>query len=109
MDNLPTLNSAKAGQAIPLKFQVLDHLGNPVTTLATVQTLTGSMSCAGTAPDDLIEEYASGNSGLQNLGGGNYQFNWKTASIYANTCRTFAVKLGDGASSFLQANFKFKK
>ena len=30
VDNLPMLNSAKAGQAIPLKFRVLDYLGNPV-------------------------------------------------------------------------------
>ena len=109
VDNLPVLNSAKAGQAIPLKFRVLDYLGNPVLSLPYLMTLTGSMTCGGSAPTDLVEEYASGNSGLQNHGDGYYQFNWKTPTNYANSCRTFAVKLGDGATTFLQANFQFKK
>ena len=111
VDNLPILNSAKAGQAIPLKFRVLDHLGNPVTNLATAMTLTGSMSCTGNAATDLVEEYASGSSGLQNHGNGYYQFNWKTPTSYANSCKTFALNLGDGADpgTFLKANFQFKK
>jgi hypothetical protein len=109
VDNLPILNVAKAGQAIPLKFRVLDYLNQPVTGLPYLQTLTGSMSCGGNLPTDLIEEVASGSSGLQNLGDGYYQFNWKTDTKYANSCRTFAVKLGDGASTYLQANFQFKK
>jgi hypothetical protein len=67
------------------------------------------MACGGTAPMDLLEEDASGSSGLQNFGNGYYQFNWKTPTNYANSCRTFAVNLFDGASSYLQANFQFKK
>jgi hypothetical protein len=109
VDNLPTLNSAKAGQAIPLKFRVLDYLGNPVNSLPYFGTLSGSMTCGGSAPVDLVEEYASGSSGLQNFGNGYYQFNWKTPTNYANTCRTFAVNLFDGASTYVQANFQFKK
>ena len=109
VDNLPMLNSAKAGQAIPLKFRVLDYLGNPVNSLPYFGTLSGSMTCGGNAPADLLEEYASGSSGLQNFGNGYYQFNWKTPTNYANSCRTFAVNLFDGASTHLQANFQFKK
>jgi len=33
------------------------------------------------------EEYAAGASGLQNLGGGNYQINWKTDKAYTGQCR----------------------
>ena len=109
VDNLPTTNSAKAGQAIPLKFRVLDYLGNPVTSLPYFGYLTGSMSCGGSAPVDLVEEYASGSSGLQNFGNGYFQFNWKTPTNYANSCKTFAVNLFDGATAFLQADFQFKK
>ena len=42
VDNLPTLNSAKAGQAIPLKFRVLDYLGDPDNSLPYFGTLSGS-------------------------------------------------------------------
>ena len=108
VDNLPMLNSAKAGQATPLKFRVLDHLGNPVTSLPYFRTLPDH-ACSGSAPTDLVEEYASGSSGLQNHGDGYYQFNWKTPTNYANSCRTFAVNLVDGATTLLQANFQFKK
>ncbi len=108
VDNLPTLNVAKAGQAIPLKWRVLDHLGNPVTTIASVGSILGTMSCSSSGTD-FLEEYSSGNSGLINHGNGYYQFNWKTPTSYANTCRTFVLTLGDGATSHLQANFQFKK
>ena len=55
------------------------------------------------AQADLVEEYASGNSGLQNHGDGYYRREFgrrKTPTNYANSCRTFAVKLGDGATTF---------
>ena len=108
VDNLPTLNVAKAGQAIPLKWRVLDHLGNPVTNIASVGSMLGTMSCTSSGTD-LVEEYAPGNSGLINHGNGYYQFNWKTPTSYANSCRTFVLTLGDGATTHLKANFQFKK
>ena len=42
------------------------------------------------------EEVAAGGSGLQNLGDGFYQYNWKTPRGYAGTCRTVQADLGDG-------------
>jgi hypothetical protein len=56
---------------------------------------------------DLIEEYASGGSGLQNLGDGYYQWNWKMPSNYANSCKTMKLDLGEGL--FHTALFQFKK
>ena len=44
---------------------------------------------------DEIEQYAGG-SGLQDLGNGYYQFNWKTPKSYKGHCRTVMVSLGDG-------------
>ena len=39
-----------------------------------------AIPCAGSGePTDGVEEYAAGGSGLQNLGGGNYQLNWATS------------------------------
>ena len=49
VDNLPILNVAKAGQAIPLKFRVLDYLGQPVSGLPYLQTLTVRCHAPGTS------------------------------------------------------------
>lgn len=108
VDNTAT-NLAKAGQAIPIKFQVLDSSGNPVSTLAMppVSISSASRSCAsGTVSDITLDSTATGNSGFQNLGGGNYQFNWSTSKSWSGTCRQLQVNIGDGVIH--TANFQFK-
>ena len=57
-------------------------------------------------PIDALEDYA-GESGLQYLGDGNWQFNWKTLKDYAGQCRTLTLELSD--DSTLTADFKFTK
>jgi hypothetical protein len=106
IDNLPTINLANAGQIVPLKFQLFDAAGAPVTTLTTATVTVTSLACSiGSAPNQL-EEYAAGGSGLQNLGGGYYQFNWKTPKGYARSCKTMHLELGDGLTH--EAAFQFK-
>ena len=114
VDNLPVLNMAKAGQAIPLKWRITDAGGNPVTDLASVnvKVTVASLSCNAGTTVDVIEEYAAGSSGLQNLGNGYYQFNWKTPTSYANSCKTLRLDLGEGSDVspvFHTALFQFKK
>jgi hypothetical protein len=100
-------NVAKAGRTIPLKWRVTDAAGAPVTDVASVTVTASSLSCAaGTTVDD-IEEYASGSSGLQNLGNGYYQFNWSTPKSYASSCKTLRLDLGDGIAR--TATFEFTK
>jgi hypothetical protein len=100
-------NGAKAGQAIPLKWRLTDANGAPVLNLASVTVSVQSLSCSlGTTTDEL-EEYAAGSSGLQNLGDGYYQFNWKTPTSYASSCKTMSLWLGDGVAH--TAQFQFKK
>jgi hypothetical protein len=106
VDNPNVLNIAKAGQTIPLKFRITDANGVPVTNLTSVNTAVSSLSCASRSTD-VIEEYASGNSGLQNLGDGYYQWNWKTPTSYANLCKKLQLDLGEGL--FHTALFQFKK
>ena len=43
---------------------------------------------------------------LQNLGGGNYQLNWKTQKSWAGNCKAMHLDIGDGVTH--DANFKFK-
>jgi hypothetical protein len=107
IDNLPVLNLAKAGQTIPLKWRILDANGVPVTNLTSVTVSAVSLSCSANTTLDLIEEYAAGGSGLQNLGNGYYQWNWKTPTTYVNSCKTLKLDLGDGLVH--TALFQFKK
>jgi hypothetical protein len=95
VDNPNVLNRAKAGQAIPFKWRLLDANDQPVTSLSGVGATVESLSCALGTTADAVEEYATGSSGLQNLGNGYYQWNWKTPTSYANSCKTFRLDLGE--------------
>ena len=109
IDNLPTLNSANSGQAIPLKWRIIDANGQPVTNLASVNVKATSFACPlGTTPDQL-EEYVAGSSGLLNQGDGYYQFNWKTPKTYAQSCKTLKLDLGEGPGMERTALFQFTK
>jgi uncharacterized protein DUF4082 len=101
------LNVAKAGSTIPLKFRVVDANGAPITDLAGATVNATSLACDLGTTTDQIEEYATGGSGLQNLGDGYYQFNWKTPKAYARSCKTVTIMLGDGGSH--SAEFSFTK
>jgi hypothetical protein len=107
VDNNNVLNVAKAGSAIPLKWRLLDANDAPVTNLSSVNVTVASLLCSAGTSADLLEEYAAGSSGLQNLGDGYYQFNWKTPTNYANSCKTLQLNLGEGSPR--TALFQFKK
>jgi hypothetical protein len=109
VDNLPTLNSANSGQAIPLKWRITDANGNPVTDLAIVNVTAVSLLCSLGTTIDQVQEHAAGNSGLQNQGNGYYQFNWKTPKSYAKSCKTLTLDLGEGAGKERTALFQFTK
>lgn len=69
IDNVPVVTSARAGQAIPIKWRLTiagAPLSNPASFVGV--TSTGGTCAGGTAPDD-IETYVGG-SGLQYLGDG---------------------------------------
>ena len=107
------LNVAQAGQAIPLKFRLTDAGGAPITTLTTATISSVSLNCASSsAGSDAIEEPAAGASGLQHLGNGYYQINWKSPKTYAGTCRQLRLDLGEGSTAspvYHTADFQFKK
>ena len=91
-------NQAKAGKTIPIKWRLTDASGLPISDPHSFDSVTSSptaSSCSG-APD-MIETYA-GTSGLQYLGDGYWQFNWKTSSAYARQCRTMSLNLSDGVT-----------
>ena len=112
VDRPSTMNVSKAGQAIPLKWTLRDANGVAVTNLATVTIKTVAVSCDQTVSLDPLEEYAGSTSGLLNLGDGRYQFNWKTPTTYAGTCKSIALVFASGGLSYTEgphAFFTFKK
>ncbi len=109
VDNPQVVNSAKAGQAIPVKWRITDANGAPISDPASFRDLASYLiNCNSLSGDaaTAIEEYAAGSSGLQYLGDGYWQFNWKTSKTYAGQCRTMVLTLGDG--NIHEAAFKFK-
>jgi hypothetical protein len=92
------LNQAKAGQAIPVKWRITDANGVGVSDPNSFVAVTSDgRSCSGSGVVDPIELYA-GSSGLQYLGDGYWQFNWKTPKAYAGHCRTMYLNLADQTS-----------
>ena len=109
VDNPDVLNSAKAGQTIPFKWRITDANGNPITKLTGVTVTAVNLTCPFALTADAIEQYATSNSGLQNLGDGYYQWNWRSPTSYANTCKTLKLDLGEGAGFEHFALFQFRK
>ena len=61
----------------------------------------------GDSPQDPVEEYAAGDSGLLYKGDGYWQYNWKTPKAYWGTCRMLYIEFNSGAFSPIM-NFQFK-
>jgi uncharacterized repeat protein (TIGR01451 family) len=108
VDKPNVYNVSRAGQAIPLKWRLQDFYGNPVTTLTSVKVLVKDQTCDLGTSTDQVEEYATGQSGLQNFLDGNYQFNWATPKSYAKSCKTIGLDLGEGFTRTNLAWFTFK-
>lgn len=102
------LNPYKAGQAIPLKWRLTDAAGEPITTLAGVTVRASGVACPQGTTADQVEEYPAGRSGLLNLGGGYYQFNWKTPASYASSCKSVALEFVPGYRTGTLAQFTFR-
>jgi predicted metallo-beta-lactamase superfamily hydrolase len=107
VDNLPTLNSVKAGSAVPVKFSLS---GNQGLNIFTAGYPTSNVAlCDASASEDLIEAtVTAGNSSLNyDATADQYVYVWKTDKAWAGSCRQLRVKLADG--SLHAANFKLTK
>lgn len=99
------VNLARAGRTVPLKFRVTTGAGDPVTDIADVAVTVTTLECELGTTEDQVEEYAAGNSGLQNLGDGYYQYNWKTPKSYRNSCKLLTLDIGDGVPHTAEFHF----
>jgi hypothetical protein len=110
VENSPVLNIAKAGQSVPVKWRLKDANVAPIGYSSSfVNLYSYQINCVGLVREgiDEVEEY-TGSSGLQYIGDGYWQFNWKTPKTYADSCRAMYVEFNSGAGS-PAALFQFKK
>ena len=82
-----------------------DATGAPVTNLTTATVTVQNLACGLSTTTDAIEQTFAGGSGLQNLGNGDYQLNWKTSTAWASSCKTMRLDLGGGV--VVRADFMF--
>ena len=106
VDPLPTLNSLKAGAAVPVKFSLGGFQGLAI--FAAGYPKSQVIACDSTAPVDGVEQtVTAGASGLSyDATLDVYTYVWKTDKAWAGTCRQLVLKLADGI--FYRANFMLK-
>ena len=105
VDNLPIVNTAKAGSAIPLKFSLSGNQGLGI--LAAGSPTVIRYTCAAGGPSGDLGALATfSNSGLQyDVTSDTYNYVWKTSSAMVG-CYQVDVKLIDGTSHV--ANFQLR-
>jgi predicted extracellular nuclease len=106
VDNLPVLNSVKAGNSVPIKFSLGGNQGLDV--LLAGYPVSRPIACDSSAPLDEIEQTVnSGGSSLSyDAASDQYTYVWKTNKAWAGTCRRLILVLKDGSIHY--ANFKLK-
>jgi hypothetical protein len=106
VDNVPTLNVAKAGSAIPVKFSLGGDQGLGIFRPGYPQVTT--VSCSTSSPTDVIETtVTAGSSSLQyDSTADQYSYVWKTSSNWAGTCVQFDLGLNDGSTHSFLVQFK---
>ena len=106
IDNLPTLNEMKAGQAAPVKFSLQGNQGLNIFAAGSPSSM--PINCS---TSDLIQpveetESATTSSLTYDTTNDQYKYVWKTENSWKDTCRQLTLTLRDG--TVRQANFKFK-
>lgn len=106
VDPLPTLNSMKAGAAVPVNFSLGGFHGLDI--FAAGYPKSQPVACSSTSPEDGIEQTinAGGSSLSYDVATDQYSYVWKTNKLWAGTCRQLILQFTDG--SIGRANFKFK-
>jgi hypothetical protein len=107
VNNPPVINTANAGQAIPVKFSLGGNRG--LTPFAPGYPASQTVACDTGAPVDPVETtVTAGSSSLQyDAGSNSYTYVWKTDKAWAGTCRDLILQFPNGGS-VRSAHFKFK-
>ncbi len=104
IDNKPTVNRAKAGSNVPIKFAYCTD--GRLDILATGSPATTVHQC-GTSTIDDIEETLPDSAGTLTFNPSSlrYQYNWKTNKAWIGQCRTLRLTFKNGTTQ--EAEFRF--
>jgi MBG domain/Trehalose utilisation len=100
INNMPSLNSANAGSAIPVKFTLTGYSGGQMLKAGSPSStpVQCNAGAAETGP-------AVGNVGTLQSVRSSYTYVWKTNASWAGSCRKFVLTLADGSTH--KALFRF--
>jgi sugar lactone lactonase YvrE len=105
-----TINTAKAGSTIPVKWQLPDGKGGFINDLSVVTGITyQQVKCSDftIALENEAPAPSSGGSGLRyDTANNQFVYNWKTSSTMAGKCYVLVLKLKDGGK--YKANFSLQ-
>jgi uncharacterized repeat protein (TIGR01451 family) len=106
IDNPPTVNEMKAGQAAPVKFSLGGNQGLNIFAAGSPSSV--QIACDTNLPIDSVEETETAGSSFLTYDAttDRYKYVWKTENSWKNTCRQLTVTLRDGTVHV--AIFKFK-
>ena len=106
VDNLPAINVAPAGSAIPVKFSLGGNHGIDI--FFAGYPASGPIACGNEgAPDEIEVTVTAGGSSLSyDAATDTYTYVWKTNKAWKGTCRQLVVKLSDNSTQV--ANFRFR-
>jgi hypothetical protein len=106
VDNLPMVNSVKAGQAVPVKFSLSGDHGLMV--FASGYPKSEVIDCNSMNPlGGIAATVTAGNSSLSyDPATDTYTYVWKTNKAWSGTCRRLVVQLNDGTTHY--ASFRLK-
>ena len=105
VDNLPTVNSAKAGSAVPVNFSLGGNYGLNI--FAQGYPKVQAVNCSSGAPTDEIEQTVTAGASLSyDAASGQYSYTWKTDKSWAGSCRQLTIRLVDGTDHV--ALFQFR-
>ena len=107
VDNLPTANVVRAGQAIPVKFSLDGDQGLAIFA-AGYPKVSDPVSCTSSVGDPVEETSSAGGRDLQyDPTTDQYTYVWKTQRAWAGSCRILTIKLTDGTTH--EALFEFTR
>jgi hypothetical protein len=106
VDNLPTVNIATAGSAIPVKFSLTGYQGLGI--FAAGYPASSPVQCETNEPGEVIEETATaGGSALTYTSASDqYSYVWATEKAWKGSCRILVVTFTDGTQRF--AKFRLR-
>jgi len=106
VDNLPTVNLATAGSAIPVKFSLGGDRGLVI--FAAGYPASSPIACDATEPgSEITETVTAGGSSLSyDASTDQYSYIWKTNKSWKGTCRMLVVGLNNGTQHFAKFSFK---